>query len=224
MDTAQLLQAFSKAADKTRASDMMRYMKNISPFLGIPRPIRDDIQKSWIAHMKTCDWKVQQKTAIDFWNTDTREHQYAAMDMLVKCKAWNHADSITLFEQLILQKSWWDTVDLIAAKLVGPYYLKFPDKRNALIQRWMDSGNMWLQRTCLIFQLGYKEKTDFDLLRACIIPLLDSREFFIQKAIGWALRQYARSAPSKVLEFANSYPLKPLSRREALKHFEQGKP
>lgn len=219
MNTAGLIATFSQHARPEKAAEMKRYMKDIAPYLGISRPERNTLQKEWLGTMKKSSWKDQEAAARELWNQPEREFHYAAMDMLVYCKSWKEEKSIDLFEELLTQTSWWDTVDTIAAKLVGPYLRQFPAKRDPLIDRWMQSGNMWLQRTCLIFQLGYKKDTDFDLLQACIIPLCHSREFFIQKAIGWALRQHARTNPDSVLRFVNSYELKPLSRREALKHF-----
>lgn len=220
MTTKELIQAFRQAADKEKALPMQNYMKNIAPFLGIPRPKRDEIQKPWLKYLGDCNWMEQQKDIKQLWDLDEREFQYAAMDGLFKCKAWKNKDALLLFERLIQSKSWWDTVDFIAPKLVGNYFLVFPDAIEAKSDNWMNSKNMWLQRTCLIYQLNYKTRTNFEHLKANIIPLLDSKEFFIQKAIGWALRQYARTNPDAVNEFANSYPLKPLSKREALKHFK----
>jgi 3-methyladenine DNA glycosylase AlkD len=109
-------------------------------------------------------------------------------------------------------------VDFLAPQIRGPYFLKFPEDRDVWIQRWMDSGNFWLQRFCLIFSLGYKGKTDTMLLAKNIQALSSSKEFFIQKAIGWALRQYARTDPEWVMDFVGNNALAPLSKREALKH------
>jgi 3-methyladenine DNA glycosylase AlkD len=122
---------------------------------------------------------------------------------------------LNLYEELITQKSWWDTVDALAAWQVGDYFKKYPDQIIPYTNKWMDSGNMWLQRTCLIFQLKYKEETDFELLKSLIIPLSDSKEFFIQKAIGWALREYSKLFPQRVMDFASNQPMAKLSYREA---------
>jgi 3-methyladenine DNA glycosylase AlkD len=122
---------------------------------------------------------------------------------------------IELFEELIIQKSWWDTVDALAAWQVGYYFSKYPEKIQPYTNKWMSNGNIWLQRTCLIFQLKYKEKTDFELLKSFINPLSGSKEFFIQKAIGWALREYSKLFPQEVMEFAGNQPMAKLSYREA---------
>ena len=109
-------------------------------------------------------------------------------------------------------------VDFLAPQILGPYFLQFPSERDPWIQRWMNSGNFWLQRFCLVFSLGYKDKTDTVLLAKTIQALSSSKEFFIQKAIGWALRQYARTDAEWVSDFVENNALAPLSKREALKH------
>ena len=124
---------------------------------------------------------------------------------------------IELFELMITNKSWWDTVDLIATNLVGAYFKLFPEQIIPVTKKWMNSDNMWLQRTCLIFQLKYKEEIDTDLLTDYILQLKDTKEFFINKAIGWILREYTRKNPEWVIDFVNKYELSNLSKREALK-------
>ena len=122
-----------------------------------------------------------------------------------------------LYEELITTKSWWDTVDGLAANQVGEHFQRYPELRGKCTKRWMASGNIWLQRTCLIFQLRYKKQTDFELMKSFIIPLAGSKEFFIRKAIGWALRQYSKFEPARVIDFVESQPMSHLSKKEALK-------
>jgi 3-methyladenine DNA glycosylase AlkD len=101
---------------------------------------------------------------------------------------------------------------------VGIHFKRYPEAREKYLAKWRASNNFWLRRTAILFQLDYKKETDFDLLREIIRENLDSREFFINKAIGWSLRQYARIDPKAVKKFVKSTPLHPLSRREAMKH------
>jgi len=124
---------------------------------------------------------------------------------------------IELFELMITNKSWWDTVDLITTNLVGNYFKLFPEQIIPITKIWIESDNIWLQRTCLIFQLKYKEEIDTDLLTDYILQLKDTKEFFINKAIGWILREYTRTNPEWVIDFVNKYELSNLSKREALK-------
>jgi 3-methyladenine DNA glycosylase AlkD len=125
---------------------------------------------------------------------------------------------IQTFEKMLVNKSWWDSVDFINSELLGRYFKKYPEKIRPVTEGWMASNHIWLQRSCLIFQLNYKKQTDTGLLSEYILRLNDSNEFFIQKAIGWALRQYARTDAAWVKDFVEKTPLKPLSKREALKH------
>jgi 3-methyladenine DNA glycosylase AlkD len=131
---------------------------------------------------------------------------------------------IDFIQELITTKSWWDTVDWIS-KFVGIYFQRFPHLVKPVTERWMASGNIWLQRVCLIFQLSLKDKTDFALMCDYILRLADSKEFFIQKGAGWALRQYSKLNPVAVTGFIETHPqLAPLTKREGLKWLKnQGK-
>ena len=128
-----------------------------------------------------------------------------------------------LVEYLITEKSWWDTVDGLAAWIVGAIMKTHPSAIESKTKEWMASDNIWLQRTCLIFQLGYKKETDTELLAGFIEQLADHKTFWIRKAIGWALREYSKTDPGFVQAFVDSHQLAPLSRREALKVIERNK-
>ena len=118
---------------------------------------------------------------------------------------------------MILNKSWWDTVDFIAPKLVATWFKMFPERRDETIERWLSSGNIWLQRSCVIFQLKYKTGFDTAVLEHVVHSLSGSKEFFINKAIGWILREYGKREPDWVMDFANRTELNSLSRREGLR-------
>ncbi|HIA29852.1 MAG TPA: DNA alkylation repair protein, partial [Candidatus Marinimicrobia bacterium] len=124
---------------------------------------------------------------------------------------------IELLEYLIMTKSWWDTVDWMATRIVGVCFRQNPELITQTYSRWMEIDNIWLQRVCILFQLKYKEKTDVKLLFSTIQELSGSEEFFIQKAIGWALREQLKIDPAVVQKFVDENELAPLSRREALK-------
>jgi 3-methyladenine DNA glycosylase AlkD len=214
-----LTDQFSALADPKQAQGMKKYMKDLFPFLGIKKPIRSAAEKACIAECKKLPYDQLHEFITALWQKEEREYQYCALVLMEAARMYKHEKSIELFEKLITTKSWWDTVDAIASKCVGGYFKAYPIKKLQYIERWMNGNNLWLQRTCLIFQLSYREKTDVELLFGCIDATSKSKEFFLQKAIGWALRQYARTNPSVVFEFVNNRDLKPLSRREALKHF-----
>jgi 3-methyladenine DNA glycosylase AlkD len=152
------------------------------------------------------------------WALPKREYQIVAIDLLVMIHKQLTPEHIKLIEEMIMTKSWWDTVDGIASTLVGGLFQKHPELIHVYTKKWLASEDMWLQRTALLFQLRYKHNTDETLLFQLITDLSDSDEFFIQKAIGWALREYAKSKPDTVRAFAARQALKPLSKREALKH------
>lgn len=199
---------------------MKWYMKYQFEYLGIQKPLRADICKPILQWAKQADYEDLMTICRQLWLLPFREYQYLAMDMMQKHKCWKFRNSIQAFEQFLSQKSWWDSVDAIAANLVGPYFQHYPDLRDEYIDKWWNGDNMWLQRTCIIFQLGYKSGTDAELLFTLCDEKSDSKEFFIQKAIGWALRQYAKTEPEMVKHFVDTHPLKPLSKREALKHLK----
>jgi 3-methyladenine DNA glycosylase AlkD len=128
------------------------------------------------------------------------------------------AADIQLAEELLVNNSWWDTVDFIAANIVGWMVSEYPELKRTAIPVWMRHENMWLRRTSLIYQLKYREETDTEILSEAIHTNLESREFFINKAIGWALRQYSKYNPDWVRSFIENTDLQPLSHREASKY------
>ena len=127
-------------------------------------------------------------------------------------------EDIQLIEKLIITNSWWDSVDTIAKNILGEYLLEYPLETKKVIERFSNSENMWLKRSAILFQLGYKQKTNFDMLKSECEKHKNSNEFFIQKAIGWALREYGKTNPEAVRNFVASTNLKPLSKKEALKN------
>jgi 3-methyladenine DNA glycosylase AlkD len=147
-----------------------------------------------------------------------REYQYIAMNLLDKFEKKLPEKFIVPLESMIVTKSWWDTVDTLASHPVGTHFKRFPAVKKKYLAKWRKSKNMWLRRTAILFQLGYKQETDFQLLSAIIRENLGSDEFFINKAIGWALRQYAYTDPKAIKRFVKETDLHPLSRREAMKH------
>lgn len=211
--------ALAEKADEERAAQMKAYMRHQFEFLGVPAPIRKKIGSETIKKMGLPEsWEQAADIIKESFAVDEREIQYFGMELMEKMhKKWDE-DSIFLLEYLITKKSWWDTVDFIAPHLVGTYFQRFPHRIRPITQEWSKTDNKWLQRTCIIFQLNYKSKTDTVLLFEYILVHRNSKEFFIQKAIGWALRQYARTDAVMVKEFVSTHKLAPLSQREALKH------
>ncbi len=207
-----------QVADPTKAEQMFRYMKGKYVYLGIQAPARNAIQKDWFAEVKNAN--VDRWELVDaLWDCEQREYQYVAIDFLKRTpKKLISIEDLPAIEHLITTKSWWDTVDSLASNIVGAYLQKFPEQKESVIDNWRNDADMWLNRSCLIFQLKYNEATDFELMKSLIIQYQGNSEFFIQKAIGWALRQYSKFNPDDVRAFVEEIELKGLARREAEKY------
>jgi 3-methyladenine DNA glycosylase AlkD len=188
--------------------------------LGIKTPQSAALRKEFITKHGLPELADLDQIVRDLWSLPEREFQYVAVGLLGKFEKKLPADFIETIEHLLTTKSWWDTVDSIAGNTVGVHFKRHPAVKKKYLAKWRKSEDFWLRRTAILFQLNYKEETDFDLLCEIIRENLNSKEFFINKAIGWALRQYARMDPKAVEKFVKSTPLHPLSRREAMKHLE----
>ncbi len=209
-------------ADPERAENMARYMKNHFAFFGVQSPVVRTLTKPVLTQAKTATADEVVGFASECWRRDQREFHYAGALMTRKWAGKLGPEHLPDVETLITTKSWWDTVDTLAAHTVGPMVRAHPELA-ATMDRWIESENLWLARTAILHQLGYKEATDGRrLFRYCSMRAKD-REFFIRKAIGWALRQYARVEPDAVRRFVadNEERLSGLSKREALKHLER---
>ena len=199
---------------------MKAYMKNQFEFLGIAMPVRRSVFKEYLKKNPIENVDTLARTAKELWQLPEREFQYCAIDLLlVNHQLWNE-EIIYLFEELVCTKSWWDTVDGMAYDCMGKYFKLYPQKIEKITTQWNLSDNMWLQRCSLLFQKNYKKETDVALLSKYIQQLLTSKEFFIQKSIGWILREYAKTNGDWVVTFAQQTNLPNLSRREALKHIK----
>lgn len=209
-----LFQAYS---DPAAAESMAAYMRNQFPFLGIKSSIRRQLQREFYADLGLPPLANLSSILLDLWSLPEREYQYSACELLGKFEKKLPPGFIETIETLLITKSWWDTVDTLASNNVGTHFIRFPTVRDTTLEKWRQSEDFWLRRTCLLFQLKYKSNTDFELLKAIILENLGSGEFFINKAIGWALRQYTRVDPDGVKAFVVKTPLEPLSAREALK-------
>lgn len=211
---------FDQQADADRAFQMKKYMKDLFPFFGIQANPRRAICSQFLKDYGLPEKKVLFELVKLLWEKDEREFHHFGAELVHKFKNSIEEDDLEIFQWMIIHKSWWDTVDFIAANLVGNYFRKYPQHTYQMVQKWQDSENMWLQRSTLIFQLKYKEKTDVDLLTRQILALKDSKEFFLRKAIGWALREYSKTNPDWVREFVGKTTMSGLSTREALKRIK----
>ena len=215
----QLEEQFEDNRNPKIAVQMEAYMRNQFRFLGIKAAMRKELLKPFLIQTKRPSIDELRTVVKALWKNPYREFQFSAMELTSKYNKVLDPDYFVLFEYMITTKSWWDTVDSIAANLVGNLVKNYPDQGMKQINKWRKSNNLWLVRTCIIFQLKYKSDVDEQFLFSIIEENLDHPDFFIRKAIGWALRQYAKFNPNPVLEFVNDHELSGLSRREALKHF-----
>ncbi|MFQ9654685.1 MAG: DNA alkylation repair protein [Enterococcus sp.] len=211
-----LLEEFMAQENPARKVQMRAYMRNQFDFLGIPSPVRKQIQRPYFAAMKKAaiDWAFVETC----WQLPYREMQYVAIDYLVTMQSVLQPDELEKISELVLQKSWWDTVDGLN-KVVGGLTMTYPELSQKMLA-WSKAENLWLRRIAIDHQLLRKEKTDRELLETILLNNLGSDEFFINKAIGWSLRDYAKTNPELVQAFLLTHKdqLAPLSIKEASKH------
>lgn len=213
----QLEAVFKANGRPTDAIGMSKYMKNLFPYVGLKKPLRAELEQAFVAEWKKLPFEHLEYIIHSLWNRNEREFQYTALVLLRSSKIYKKKESLGLLEWLLVNKSWWDSVDAIAAQLVGPYFLCHPQFRDLKINEWKNSDNMWLNRTTLIFQLKHKKQTDIPLLFDLLRHFAPEKEFFIKKAVGWALRQLSYTYPDEVVRFVEQNQLQPLSKKEALK-------
>jgi 3-methyladenine DNA glycosylase AlkD len=210
--------AFEANQDASKAIAMSRYLKDKFPFYGIDAKPRREIQKVFFKENGLPDKKDLESVLMELWELPQREFQGVGVDILVKFEKKLLENDIIWIEKLIVSKSWWDTVDILAAWTCGSYFKLFPKNIKPITESWIKSGNIWLQRSTLLFQLKYKSQTDTGLLEKYILELKDIKEFFVQKAIGWVLREYSKVNPAWVKDFIGRVQLSNLSYREASKY------
>jgi 3-methyladenine DNA glycosylase AlkD len=216
----ELINLYSLHSDIKYAESSKKYMRNQFDFLGIRAPIRRTLNKHFMEE-HGLPLKAQLKdTILLLWNMPEREYQYVALDILRKTEKNLGPEDMPWLVSLLLKKSWWDTIDILSSRILGYLFLTYPELIPQYPEKWIKDDNFWLQRSAILYQLYYREKTDEDRLYRFILLRANSNEFFIQKAIGWVLRQYARTFPDRVKSFVLEHQLKPLSQREALKHID----
>lgn len=217
--TKTLKSFFEQHTNPRNAAPMKKYMRHQFEFLGIKAPQAASLLREFVKSNELPPFEKLDLISRELWKLPEREFQYIAINLIEKYEKKLEPEFIETLEYLITTKSWWDTVDVLAGHPVGAMFKKYPKAKEKFLKKWRKSENIWLRRTTLLFQLGYKKETDFDLLCEIIKENLGSDEFFINKAIGWALRQYAHTNPAPVKKFVNATKeLHPLSKREALKN------
>jgi 3-methyladenine DNA glycosylase AlkD len=198
---------------------MRAYMRGQFPFFGIQSPVQKQLAQNVLAGMPTLTEADLAAIARACWDRPEREYQQVACGLLRRHVAVCSARFIDTGRELVTTKSWWDTVDALAAHLVGPLVAAHPSLV-ATMDAWAVHDNTWLARTAILHQLTYKQRTDGERLFRYCLGQAGHPDFFIRKAIGWALREYAKTAPEAVRGFVRTHEgqLSPLSVREARKH------
>jgi 3-methyladenine DNA glycosylase AlkD len=215
--------ALEKSADPMKAPKMQAYMKSAMPYRGVSGPEQKVIwRRVFAAHVlaSRAEW---QEVALTLWRGATfREERYAAIALtdLRRYAAHRTMASLPIFEEMIVSGAWWDFVDAIATHQLGDVLRADRSRMSKLMRRWSRDGDMWKRRAAILCQIRCKRDTDLPLLYDCIEPNLADKQFFVRKAIGWALRQYAWVDPREVKRYVkeNRERLSGLSVREALKN------
>lgn len=219
----ELRAAFIAVADEARAPTMQAYMKSEMPYHGVSAVPMRAVCKRLLSGLVFADSSAWEKTVRAVWDgARFREERYAAIALtsLRAAGAFQTPRAMGLYEKMITEGAWWDYVDAIATHNVAGILKTHPAPMNKLMLRWSKSPDMWKARTSIICQVLAKKDTDLELLYACIEPSIASKEFFLRKAIGWALRSYAWVDAREVKRYVkkNEKRLSGLSKREALKN------
>ena len=223
MNCSELIQLTISMMDQVKVDSdrihMIRYMKNHFDFFGVKSPVRKVVQKSLKVHWKNFDDNTIFIYAESLWKLPQRELQYIALEALESRSKKFDPTFLPRIEHLILTKSWWDTVDALAPNIAGSIFYRNPEIQMEWVNKWNTSENMWLNRSALLHQLRYKEDVDLELLFALVESHIGSKEFFINKASGWALRQASKFFPGEVKAFIIDHPnLSNLTKREGSKY------
>jgi 3-methyladenine DNA glycosylase AlkD len=223
----ELRRRIAGAGDASRAPGMQAYMKSALPYRGVTSVPLRALTREVVAADPLPDRPTWEAVVRELWDdAEYREEWYAALAVARHplYRGYQDVDTLTLYRHLLVTGAWWDVVDDIATHLVGDILAADPERVTPVMRAWAVDDDLWLRRTAVICQLGRKAETDVDLLGFVLTENLEGsrhgREFFIRKAVGWALRQHARTDPAWVRAFVAAHEdrLSGLSRREALKH------
>ena len=220
MKLLDLITDFEENRNELLAESMSKYMQDKFRFLGVRGTTRTEIYKKYFPDArktKIIDWDFVESC----WNKEEREFQYVVVYYLKAMQKFLKREDISKLKYLIVTKSWWDTVDLLA-KVVGSLVIRIEGYDQIMLE-WSKDSNIWLKRVAMLHQLSFKEKVDEGLLEKILLANLGDNEFFINKAVGWALRDYSKFNPEWVKEFIenNKMNMANLSLREASKYLNK---
>jgi len=221
----KLRQELGRAADPAKAEGMRRYMKSAMPYHGVPLPVLRSVCRRVFRLHPVRVAQGWRRDVLSLWrNARFREERYAAIELTgdPRASSFQTLETLPLYEEMIVGGAWWDYVDALATKRLGVLLRRYPTGMGRKMRAWSRCGDLWKRRSAILCQIGLKRDTDLPLLYDCIRPSLGSPEFFLRKAIGWALRQYAWMDPMEIKRYVRLHHdlMSPLSRREALKNVE----
>ena len=220
MKLSNLIVKLEEERNELLAESMAKYMQDKFEFLGVRGTKRTELYKKYFPtakKSKNIDWDFVETC----WNREEREFQYAAVYYLRAMQKFLKREDISKLKYLIVNKSWWDSVDLLA-KVVGSLVIRIEGYEQMMLE-WSKDSNIWLRRVAILYQISLKEKVDEKVLDEILVSNLGDSEFFINKAIGWALRDYSKFNPEWVKEFIenNKMNMANLSLREASKYLNK---
>lgn len=212
--------ALAAQADPEKAEGMQAYMRTDMPFYGVQKPGRTEIVRQLRKDFAPTDRGKYEELAVSLWELPHREEKYLSLAMAGTFRQFVVPDSLPLYRRFIVEGAWWDLVDETASRMIRPLILDYPEETWPVVEKWNEDEDMWLRRASIICQVGAKDRTDSGRLFRFCRARMHEKEFFIRKAIGWALRDYARTDPDSVATFVREYrdDLSGLSFREATKH------
>ena len=219
----ELLRELRAAAEPRRAPEMQRYLKTSMPILGVTTPARNAVYRTVFPKIDLRDAAAWRDLCLGLFRGATfREEWWAAVSLSGdrRARAWQTREALPMYEEMIVTSAWWDVVDDVATHRLSLLLRLEPAAMKRTMRAWSRDRNLWKRRSAILCQVPLKKETDLDLLYAAIEPSLGSKEFFLRKAIGWALRQYAWTDAAEVVRYveANRARLSGLSVREALKN------
>jgi len=215
----EIKKIFEANADATIAKGAKAYMLNQFEFYGIKTPLRRKLSKAFYISHPIINHNELSTLIKECFEEPKRELHYFAIELLGYHKKLWSKKTLPLIEWMITHYSWWETVDSTNTHVISKFFLQFPEYIEIYTYKWNRSNNKWLKRMSILFQLTYRNKTNTALLTGYIEHCITEEDFFIRKAIGWALRAYAYTDAKWVVNFVKTHPqLSNLSKREALKH------
>ena len=205
------------------AIQMQRYLKTTMPFYGVKSPILNTIVNDVNNLHLISNQEEYNSVIMDIWNLSHREEKYISIKLARKWKKYITLDALNVYEKMIREGQWWDFIDPISQGLIGILLMKNRFKMNKILDKWIKDENLWIRRSAILAHLKHKENTDYKKLFEYCLKCAHEKEFFIQKAIGWVLREFSKTEPEIVYTFIqdNQQVLSNLSKREGMKYIKK---